>query len=107
MAPPNQTWFTKSLLSDKPCPIGVYRGFEAKVIGEPPMLVEKGQRSPDGLMHVTKVTQPARAKIGRQDIIDSLQKIQKPTRSKPVGPTRPSKKAISLDSYQASGVFKG
>jgi hypothetical protein len=82
----------QSILSDKPCPIGVYRGFEAKILGEPPMLVEKGQRSPDGLMHVTKVTQPSRAKIGRQQIIDSLQKIQKPTRAKPGKPPRPSKK---------------
>lgn len=82
----------QSLLSDKPCPIGVYRGFEAKILGEPPTLVEKGQRSPDGIMHVTKVTQPTRAKIGRQDIIDSLQKIQKPTRPKPARQTRPPKK---------------
>lgn len=82
----------QSLLSDTPCPIGVYRGFEAKVLGEPPMLVEKGQRSPDGIMRVDKVTQPARDKIGRQDIIDSLQKIQKPTRPKPARQTRPPKK---------------
>lgn len=82
----------QSLLSDTPCPIGVYRGFEAKVLGEPPTLVEKGQRSPDGIMRVDKVTWPTRAKIGRQDIIDSLQKIQKPTRPKPAQQTRPSKK---------------
>lgn len=79
----------QSLLSDKPCPIGVYRGFEAKILGEPPTLVEKGQRSPDGIMHI--VTQP-RAKITRQQIVDSLQKIQKPARSKPTRQTRPPKK---------------
>ena len=43
-------------------------------------------------MRVDKVTWPTRAKIGRQDIIDSLQKIQKPTRPKPAQQTRPSKK---------------